>query len=96
MEADLVAIFSCGETVLESAVMSLTHTGGVGLPENGHSLPLAGSAVGDEGLAVAVFMDRTLTHVRHTRPTNERQNRLQPFPASVRAGIPRPKSLRPT
>lgn len=49
--------------------MSLTHTSGVGPPEDGHSLPLAGSAVGDEGLTVAVFMDRTLTHVRHTRPT---------------------------
>ena len=50
----------------------LTHTGGVGPPEDGDSLPLAGSAVGDEGLTVAVFMDRTLTHVRHTRPTESR------------------------
>lgn len=53
--------------------MSLTHTSGVGPPEDGHSLPLAGSAVGDEGLTVAVFMDRTLTHVRHTRPTESRR-----------------------
>lgn len=52
---------------------SLTHTSGVGPPEDGHSLPLAGSAVGDEGLTVAVFMDRTLTHVRHTRPTESRR-----------------------
>lgn len=47
---------------------SLTHTGGVGLPEDRYSLPLAGPTVGDEGLAVAVFMDRTLTHVCYTRP----------------------------
>lgn len=53
--------------------MSLTHTSGVGPPEDGYSLPLAGSAVGDEGLTVAVFMDRTLTHVRHTRPTESRR-----------------------
>lgn len=44
------------------------HTGGVRPPEDRHSLPLAGSAVGDEGLAVAVFMDRTLAHICHTRP----------------------------
>lgn len=54
------------------SVLSLTHTGGVGLPGDRYSLPLAGSAVGDEGLTVAVFMDRTLTHVRHTRPTESR------------------------
>lgn len=53
--------------------MSLTHTSGVGPPEDGYSLPLTGSAVGDEGLTVAVFMDRTLTHVRHTRPTESRR-----------------------
>lgn len=49
-----------------SGVRSLTHTGGVGLPEDGYSLPLAGPTVGDEGLAVAVFMYRTLTHVCYT------------------------------
>lgn len=53
--------------------MSLTHTSGVGPPEDRYSLPLTGSAVGDEGLTVAVFMDRTLTHVRHTRPTESRR-----------------------
>lgn len=44
------------------------HTNSVRLPKDGDSLPLTGSAVGDEGLAVAVFMDRTLTHICHTRP----------------------------
>ena len=43
----------------------LTHACGVGPPEDGDPLPLAGSAVGDEGLAVAVLVDRALTHVRH-------------------------------
>lgn len=45
---------------------SLTHANVVRLPLDGHSLPLTGSAVGNEGLTVAVFMDWTLTHVRHT------------------------------
>lgn len=55
--------------VVHSVVFTLSgHTSGVRLPQDWHSLPLTGSAVGDEGLAVAVFMDRTLTHVRHTRP----------------------------
>lgn len=49
--------------------LSLTHTNVVGLPKNRHSFPLAGSAVGNEGLAVAVFMNRTLAHVCYTRPT---------------------------
>lgn len=47
---------------------SLTHTGSVRLPEDGDALPLAGPTVGDEGLAVAVLMDRTLAHVCYTRP----------------------------
>lgn len=51
---------------IQSQVLSLTHTGGVGLPRHRYSLSLAGSAVGDEGLTEAVFMNRTLTHVRHT------------------------------
>lgn len=54
---------------IQSQVLSLTHTGGVGLPGHRYSLSLAGSTVGDEGLTEAVFMNRTLTHVRHTRPT---------------------------
>lgn len=55
--------------VVHGAVFTLRgHTGGVGPPQDGRPLPLAGSAVGDEGLAVAVFVDRTLTHVGHTRP----------------------------
>lgn len=45
--------------------LPLTHAGGVGLPGDRDALPLTGSAVGDEGLAVAVFVDRTLAHVRH-------------------------------
>lgn len=49
-------------------VLPLTHAGSVGLPGHGDPLPLTGSAVGDEGLTVAVFVDGTLTHVRHTRP----------------------------
>lgn len=53
--------------VTKAPERSLTHTGGVGLPGDRYPLPLAGSAVGDEGLAVAVFVDRTLAHVRHTR-----------------------------
>lgn len=44
------------------------HTSSFGFPKDGHTFPLTGSAVGDEGLAVTVFMDWTLTHVRHTRP----------------------------
>lgn len=51
---------------------SLTHAGGVGPPEDGYALPRAGSAVGDERLTVAVFMDWTLTHICHTRPTEGR------------------------
>lgn len=52
--------------VHQSQELSLTHTGGVGLPRHRYSLSLAGSAVGDEGLTEAVFMNRTLAHVRHT------------------------------
>lgn len=55
-----------------SRSLSLTHTCGVGPPDHRNSLPLAGSAVGDEGLAEAVFMNRTLTHVCHTRPAEDR------------------------
>lgn len=54
------------QTDIQSQVLSLTHTGGVGLPGHRYSLSLAGPAVGDEGLAETVFMNRTLTHVRHT------------------------------
>lgn len=46
--------------------ISLTHAGSIGLPGDRDPLPLTGSAVGDEGLTVAVFVDRTLAHVRHT------------------------------
>lgn len=53
-------------------VLPLTHTSSFGFPKYGHTFPLTGSAVGDEGLAVTVFMDWTLTHVRHTRPKEGR------------------------
>lgn len=47
-------------------LISLTHAGSIGLPGDRDPLPLTGSAVGDEGLTVAVFVDWTLAHVRHT------------------------------
>lgn len=53
-------------------VLPLTHTSSFGFPKDGHTFPLTGSAIGDKGLAVTVFMDWTLTHVRHTRPTEGR------------------------
>lgn len=59
------------EASAPTASASLTRAGGVGPPQHGHGLPGAGSAVGDEGLAVAVLMDRTLAHVRHTRPAGD-------------------------
>lgn len=53
--------------VVYSIVFTLGgHTNGVRPPKDGDSLPLTGSAVSDEGLTVAVFMDRALTHVSHT------------------------------
>lgn len=55
--------------VVHSIVFTLGgHTSSFRLPKDEHTFPLTGSAVGDEGLAVTVFMYWTLTHVRHTRP----------------------------
>lgn len=58
------------------STLSPTHAGRVGPPEDGNTLPLTAPAVGDEGLAEAVFIDRTLTHVRHTGPAEIRHHRL--------------------
>lgn len=69
---DLLHLLNSREILIKLRVLLLTHTGGVRLPEDRYSLPLAGSAVGDEGLTVAVFMDRTLTHICHTRPDESR------------------------
>lgn len=55
--------------VVHGAMFTLSgHAGGVRPPDDGDSFPLTGPAVGDEGLTVTVFMDGTLTHIRHTRP----------------------------
>lgn len=60
--------------VIHGAMFTLGgHAGGVGPPEDGDSLSLTGSTVGDEGLTVTVFMDRTLAHIRHTRPVEWRE-----------------------
>ena len=41
-------------------------------PLHSQPFPLAGSSIGQEGLAEAVFMDWALTHVCHTRPGEKR------------------------
>lgn len=53
--------------VVDCAVLTLSgHTGGVRPPDDRDSFPLTGPTVGDEGLTVTVFMDRTLAHICDT------------------------------